>query len=276
MNNRIALIDGDSVVYDSGKRVEKIIEWSAEDWYWGANPEEGIELFDQLIANIVANVHADSYIIALSEYDTPNWRNGVMPTYKLARSKKHHTSRPIIWRALRDHVIANHPHSMSPGMEGDDVLGILATVVDAQLPDDRIVCSIDKDLNTIPGQLVNFRDEVGAFGYEIKDITRAHADRYHMLQTLTGDTTDGYPGCPGIGKVTAEKILQNFDAEFSDEGYLVDFDVAGCWAEVVKQYAKKGLSEAVALENARVARICRCTDFNPETKEVILWEPPRN
>jgi hypothetical protein len=39
------------------------------------------------------------------------------------------------------------------------------------------------------------------------EITEAQADRFHMIQTLTGDVTDGYPGCPGIGPVKAEQIL---------------------------------------------------------------------
>jgi DNA polymerase-1 len=42
---------------------------------------------------------------------------------------------------------------------------------------------------------------------------------------------------------------------------------------VTSAYASAGLSEDVALMNARVARICRADDYDFTKKEVILWEP---
>ena len=44
--------------------------------------------------------------------------------------------------------------------------------------------------------------------YDGSVINEKEANYFHMLQTLTGDPTDGYKGCPNIGKVTAEKILK--------------------------------------------------------------------
>ena len=41
---------------------------------------------------------------------------------------------------------------------------------------------------------------------------------FHMMQTLTGDTADGYPGCPSVGKVTAEKILKDHKGNFDYVG----------------------------------------------------------
>ena len=282
---RLVLIDGDSLVYDAGKRVERIVQWSDDCWSWWADPKEGIALLETLIAQVIDGTNADAALIALSDYESVNFRNLVMPSYKNARQKKHHTSRPIIWSELRKYIQLTKTFAMWPSLEGDDVLGVLATDPTFAPNHEKIVASIDKDLFTIPGKLVNFHSEQSAFGFEVHEITQAAADRYHMMQTLTGDTTDGYPGCPGIGKVTAEKILSSFGLpEMTFESFgpgehhkkiiPETFDVAGAWAAIVAQYAKKGLGESVALENARVARICRVTDINPETKEVILWNPP--
>ena len=33
------------------------------------------------------------------------------------------------------------------------------------------------------------------------------ADYYFMFQTLTGDTSDGYSGCPSVGAIKAERVL---------------------------------------------------------------------
>ena len=72
-----------------------------------------------------------------------------------------------------------------------------------------------------------------------------------------GDATDGYSGCPKIGKVTASRLLNK---ECS-------------WATVVAAYEKAGLSEDVALENARMARILLYEDWDAKEKRVKLWTP---
>ena len=94
----------------------------------------------------------------------------------------------------------------------------------------------------------------------------AQANYHHLLQALTGDTVDGYAGCPGVGPVAAEKILKEFMAEEA-------FDVKAAWSAVVEAYSKKGLGEEEALTQARVARICRAEDYDFKRKTVKLWTP---
>ena len=79
------------------------------------------------------------------------------------------------------------------------------------------------------------------------------------MQTLTGDPTDGYSGCPSIGKVSAERILKDNST----------------WQAVVDTYKKKKLSEDAALQQARVARILRASDYDFKKKEIKLWLPPK-
>jgi DNA polymerase-1 len=43
---------------------------------------------------------------------------------------------------------------------------------------------------------------------------------------------------------------------------------------VVAAFESKGLTEEDALVQARVARICRASDYDFKTKEVKLWNPP--
>jgi DNA polymerase-1 len=83
-----------------------------------------------------------------------------------------------------------------------------------------------------------------------------------MFQTLVGDTSDGYKGCPGVGKVKAEKLL--IDA--MENGVPL-------WTVVKAQYEAKDLTEADALTQARLARILRWSDWDNEKKEPILWTP---
>ena len=44
------------------------------------------------------------------------------------------------------------------------------------------------------------------------------------------------------------------------------------WKLVVKAYAKQGLMEHDAFQQARVARILRYGDYNKKTGEVKLWQ----
>lgn len=199
-------------------------------------------------------------IVALS--DDERFRPKVMPSYKHNRKGR----KPIVYAPLRQHVHETMKTYQRPGLEGDDVLGILATHP-TLVEGEKVIVAIDKDLKQIPGWHYNYGRREDSY------IGEAEAEWFFFMQCLTGDSTDGYPGCPGIGPKTAEKILAPF--------YDVDPDDADCsvlaadkaWQAVVKEYEKKGLGLEVALMNARVARILRHTDYDFKNKEVRLWQP---
>ncbi len=91
----------------------------------------------------------------------------------------------------------------------------------------------------------------------VVDISEDEADRNWLLQTLTGDTTDGYKGLPKCGPVSANKILDN-----------------DCtWSGVVAAYTKAGLTEKEALQQAQVARILRYDNYDLTTNTIKVWTP---
>jgi DNA polymerase-1 len=126
-----------------------------------------------------------------------------------------------------------------------------------------VVISIDKDLLQIPGW--NYNPGVRGKGGRLTEITAKEADRYHLYQTLVGDDTDGYVGCPGVGTKKATKLLDD----------CAHLSAATQWEWVVEAYRKRGLDEEAALVQARVARILRAEDWDPIKKEHRLWTPPR-
>jgi 5'-3' exonuclease len=260
---RIALVDGDTLIYSAALAAEKAVEWENDLWTLHADFGDARKRFDELVAGIQEALKADHIIMALTDgSEEVRWRNKVMETYKMNRKK---TRRPVVWRALREYVHESFETFERPGLEGDDVLGILCTRK-GEAGEERIIVSIDKDLKTIPGKLYNYgKPEVG-----IVEIGEDEANAWHMMQTLTGDTTDGYPGCPGVGAVTAKKLLDPCWMEVSGE---MLFDDAKAWSIVLKAYQKAGLGEEVALENARVARILRVEDYDFKNQKVKLWQP---
>lgn len=241
---KIALIDADILAYQAAASVEQPVHWGDGLWTLHAFEDEAVSKLEDMVASICQTVGADNKIMVLS--DSKNWRKDVLPTYKENRVG---VRKPLLLGTLREHIKVRYEFSQQPSLEGDDILGILAT---RPSDDDYIICSLDKDLKTVPGHHYNFGKD------EFFEVTEEQADYYHLIQTLTGDTTDGYQGCPGVGPKTAEKILAGAEDP---------------WAAVVKAYAKAGFGEEEALVQARVAHIMRNDDYDPVTGKIKLWEP---
>ena len=238
-----ALIDGDIPLYQACSAVEHSIHWGDDWWTLHADAKEAREMFDLWISDIKETLKASKVTICFSSSN--NWRMGVLPEYKANRAK---TRKPVCYAAVKEYCIATYSCLMYPTLEADDVIGLTATN-----PRNKnvVIVSEDKDLLTIPGRIYNPRSET------YTNVSPEMAHRTHLMQTLTGDTTDNYKGCPGIGAVKAEKILNE----------------SCSWEAVVAAYTAAGLTEADALTQARVARILQHKEFYPLTGEVRLWTP---
>lgn len=251
---RTILIDADSLIYQAASANETAIPWDPDLWTTHGDLGAAKAQLDDSIQEIKEKLDATHVVLALTDYNDP-WRKKVLPTYK---SNRRDQRKPILLRPLREHCHETYTVFQRPGLEGDDILGILLTVnrPPPSVKGERILCSIDKDMKTIPGLHFNWgKDE------EVREITLEEADRYHMIQTLSGDPTDGYSGCPGIGPKKAERILEGMTT------------ASEMWPAVVSAYEAAGLSEEYALAQARVARILRASDYDFKKKEVRLWSP---
>jgi DNA polymerase-1 len=254
---RILLIDGDIVAFKFAAANEHAIEWDAGVFTAHADLDSAKANVDEHIKSLCIELKADDYVIALS--DTENFRKDLCPSYK---SHRVDAKQPLIRRLLEDHLREAHAAKQKPRLEGDDVLGIIATNPKLYPKCEKIIVSDDKDMQTIPCTL--YRQG------ELRRVSLVEADLYHLTQTLTGDRTDGYPGLPGTGPKKAERILQ---AEVDRNAHLSGTVRHCCWEGVVAAYVKRGLTEEDALLQARLARILRHEDYDYQRKEPILWQP---
>jgi 5'-3' exonuclease len=87
---------------------------------------------------------------------------------------------------------------------------------------------------------------------------------------LVGDTADGYPGLPSVGPKKAEALLK--DVFKTHKAWTLNCPWA--WDAVKAAYIARGLTEADAIKQARLARILRNEDWDAVKKEPILWSPP--
>lgn len=251
---RTLLIDADVVAYNAAFSCEKAFEFEPGYWTWQVGWDEVIEAFDAEVSRMMETLKADDFKLCLTDSDG-NFRLGIHPDYKGGRKS---VRKPIILKHLKKYLTDERSAFFKPGLEGDDCMGILATHPKL-IPGEKVIVSIDKDMRTIPGKFIRWGTEEGCV---IEEITEDMANYRHMYQTLIGDVTDGYKGCPGVGPKAADKLLLEAD------------DPIARWFAVVKAFEQKGLTEDDAIIQARMAKILDTSHYNFKTQEPILWEPP--
>lgn len=242
------LIDGDVYIYRAAATCEKVINWDDDNYVNYASLSEAKVLFINTISELLNKFETKEYTIALSHYK--NFRKEINPDYKANRKDK---KPPMVYTPLRQWVEQEYNIFCREYLEGDDILGILATSKVIIKNTNKIIVSLDKDMKTLPCKYHNNRNDESII------VSEQEANYNHMLQTLTGDQADNYKGLAGCGLKTAEKIISK------------DMSYRQMWQAVVEAYIKKGSSEQEALLNARMARILRNYDYDYERKKPILW-----
>lgn len=249
----VLLIDGDVIAYTAAQAIEEAIEWEPGYWTWHVDVPRVVDLVDQMIVRGLETLDADDYEVALTD-TARNWRKDILPTYKENRKGG---KKPLALLAVQEYLIEKHGALIVPSLEGDDLLGIWAT---GSKRGRSIIWSIDKDLKTIPGLYARDLDS------DVQEISEAQANWWHLYQALTGDSTDGYSGCPGIGPKRAAALLP-------DNQEIPAEDVSAVWKDiVVPAYVKAKSSEDEALIQAQIARILRKGEYT-RNRGVIPWTP---
>ena len=244
------LIDGDLLVYKAASATEfdvgVEVEGSPEEdlFVRVASLTHALDAAHTVLARYRKNLNATAVLICFSGQD--NFRKKLYPAYKANRTGP----KPVVFAALKQRLAQDYKTYEKHGIEADDCLGILATHPKL-IPGDKIIVSADKDMMQIPCK-------VSPDGREV--VVPKNPARWHLLQTLIGDPTDNYPGCKGVGKVKADKLLP------PDEP-------SSWWPNIVQAFEAIGQTEADALVQARVAKIITHEWYDFEKKEPKLWTP---
>jgi len=243
------LIDGDLLVFKAAAYWQEVFKWDedGEDIVESHEDEAWKKICDT-VQTYVSDLDDDEFMIVFS--DSHNFRKDVWPDYKANRKA---SKKPKALGSLRKRCEEKWECIAWKNLEADDVLGILCT----RNPE-WIAVTEDKDQAVVPGKWYNYRKpELG-----VVTITEAQANRQFYIQTMMGDSSDGYKGIPRVGVKTAQKILAEADEEFIDH-----------WSAVCIAYMDKGMTQADALLNARMAFILRDGYYDEATGEVTLWTP---
>ena len=235
------LIDADYIVYKACAGAEDEIDWGDDVITVVSRFSEAIANVERDLTKIKGEFMWDTPEMILFFSDSKNFRKKIYPEYKGHRNRK----KPCGYRRVITELGKRYELIRLPELEADDAMGIYAT----EHPG-NIIVSPDKDMRQIPGRLYNMD--------EMTTVTPTEGAKWHLIQTLAGDQTDGYSGVPGIGIKRAVTL-------FDEHGYN--------WQTVIKAFKDKELTEDDALMNARLARILTCTDYDSEKQAVIPWTP---
>ena len=233
------LVDADYVVYKCCASAESEIDFGEDVIVVTSKFSDAIACVKRELQKISQNFFDPEVILFFS--DSRNFRKSIQSDYKGHRNRK----KPCGYRRVINQLKTEYQVIIMPELEADDALGIYATANPG-----NVICSPDKDMRQIPGQLFDMK--------ELTTVDEVEGAQWHLIQTLAGDQTDGYSGVPGIGIKRAVSL-------FEEKGYS--------WKTVVEAFADKDLSEEVALENARLAKILTADDYDFIQHRPILFAP---
>ncbi len=185
--SRRALIDGDVICYQ--------FAYSCKDWPLIHCLSEASEF----IYDVMEKAGANCYTVFLSGKGNFRDRVAVTKPYKGNRKGK---DKPLFHAPLRLLLSHDFDTVVSDDREADDDMATAQTTV---LPPncETIICTVDKDLMMVPGLHYNWRGTDG-----VVDVDEDTGNKAFFKQWLMGDTVDNIPGLAGVGKKTADTILE--------------------------------------------------------------------
>jgi len=233
------LIDADYFFYRSACSAEEEHEYSQDLTVIVGSFTKGKSVVEHELTKLRQRFNTDDIILFFT--DQKNFRKTIDPNYKGNRTKR----KPCGYLKLKNWGMETYPSLMYPNLEADDVLGIVATNGSVK---DFVLISPDKDMSQIPVRIYNLKDEFTQ--------TPEAAKRLLYKQCLTGDSTDGYKGCAGVGPKRADQILDKAKGDY--------------WPAVVKAFEEAEMTEEDAIRNLQLAKILQADNWDAETQTPIL------
>ncbi|OQC11350.1 MAG: DNA polymerase I [Tenericutes bacterium ADurb.Bin087] len=265
MSKRLIIIDGNSLLFrayyaTAYQGTDKIMRTST------GVPTNAIFAFANMMVRIINDLKADDHLFVAFDTGEKTFRHEEYDDYKANRQavpEELITQFPIA-REFLDALSIRHDEVV--GYEADDLAGSLAKAaskegykVELYTSDQDYLQLIDEDISVqlIRRGLSDVRfldpktlfDEFGYHAYQVPD-----------FKGLTGDTSDNLKGVPGVGKVTATKLLAEYDTL---EKIIAEADnIKGKLGENIREF------KDVAIQSKHLATIltdlplpCPLSDF---------------
>ena len=252
------LIDADYLLYRTMAALEVVAELDNEVWVRWADLGEVRATFWKTIEDMKEEWPKDEFVeFALCWTGPSAFRKRLDPAYKANRKEE----KPMAYKRMKTELLEESNSWLHDEIEADDWLGIMPAYFT-----DYVVVSGDKDLDQVPG--AHYWPWNGEKHWTV---TPEDALRRFYEQTLSGDTTDNIPGCPGIGAVNAKRMVDKFNLH----------DATDCWQQIVSKYGEQMRKKRdwrspldIATTQARLVRILQPGEYDTTNRVVHLWTPP--
>lgn len=199
-----------------------------------------------MVTNLITDFDPDEIIFCHDPSITmkQSWRYSVYAGYKSARKVKH-KALPLQERLLLDefyemqipdcmNMLAGFgiPQFQLPELEADDLVAALSHRIRQDKGTECIIISTDKDMLQLVRRFscrvfnphtkaVYYQDKFGNLKLTGPAIPIAPSPKFFLFRrSVAGDASDSIPGVPGVGEVTAEKLI-NGTVEF--KGSVIDY-----------------------------------------------------
>ena len=198
-----AIIDADSIAFAIAstmarqEREDPSYINGADDFRWS------LSVF---ITQIVEATDADGYELHLT--GSESFRKIVAPSYKANRKGM---AKPENLNAIKQQMVDEWGAFYAPeGFEADDSVAqeVFRCIA---LGEEYVICSIDKDMDTLPGW--RYRWPTHNKAEALYFVTDYQARYNFWTQVLVGDSADGIKGIPWVGPKTAFTLLQGCRTE---------------------------------------------------------------
>lgn len=209
MKHLVPLVDGDILLYRCGFAADSQVKKQYKENNPDAGPDDVKGYVESLEYTSFALGNAKSVMEEfVSLFDgtrmetyltgTGNFREQVA-TILPYKGNRDPAAKPKYYKEIKQYLLDHWNAELVHGREADDALGCRQWAAKDR---STIMCSIDKDLDMIPGHHYNFVKNQYYY------VPKAWADNRIFVQMLVGDRTDNIPGIDGIGDIRAAKILE--------------------------------------------------------------------
>lgn len=185
-----------------------------------------------VIKGIMESIDAADVKIFLT--GAANFRDDLYTEYKANRDR---SRKPHHFKAIEEYLINVWGAEKVVGVEADDAMGWAQwkEIQTSGVPledTETCICTLDKDLNMIPGWHFDWTKDNGKGLMYMTD--EQDSLYYFFQQWLTGDPADNIPGLPKVGEKTAQKILEPFKQRL--------FSPRALYEMILREYTSRGFT----------------------------------
>jgi len=176
------------------------------------NPINAFYGFARFLGDFIEQVNPEHVAVAFDESLTTSFRTSIYPEYKANREPAPEDLRRQFGQCRRFVSALGLMNCADPLYEADDLIGTLVEH-GRRLGRPSTIVSRDKDLTQLLTEVDVFWDFAGKgkINYdEVPGVFGVWPEQIADFLALAGDAVDNIKGVPGVGKKTAEKLLQHF------------------------------------------------------------------